>query len=1575
MVTSRVPATFQPSASRVPTGFAATAPSRVPSGFGQFTPSAATFGVGSGGSSLAEYRQSFLGRAMAAQQAAALQEAGLPPDADPALLTQGTAEGQTNAALAKIATANPELAEALAAKREGKPDTSDGWWDDVKDAVGDLLDPVVAIGAKALDLITRPARIIPELIVDKEDDPWYADITQALSGKSHATGADVLDKWGVDNSWARAIGGFAFDIAADPLTWLTFGGAAVGRQVLTRTLGETVFTGVAKRELGEAGARTLAKEATDVDTWVRTAYKEAKSYGFSTDAAEAVAGQAFNRLGAQGYRRALEAHQRVTQLFQTGGLKSLLKEGGGITLTDGYRLEGMEVLNWLNTTRKANLGSRQTWQAAKAAAGAQGGIRFRAALPFTSLRYISPAIPGTEGLQFFGSMRRYITGNAGVKRLNKAVVQGQYGAKLDDLDTFVREGWKGLSSTNPDLVAHLGTRGGSIFYPASEALGRLTRRMTPQGQALRGGGIMALHTDDFRRAMDGYRAQLREKLSGTLYKWNDQAQDFDKTRELRTAREIDDLLKGMGDDPARHAIQYNYMELVPAEARGDIAGWYNQKLAGLDPEADLDEIEYWTKRRDKALEADAALAPQERKIAELLADQQEAGRRELERDGVLIPDVTRDFDRRGTLVSEEARIWSPFNSVHARMDDGSPLEVFVEAEGNAAAHGFTQADARPVRVGKGPSRPAPEGPRQFKPVSYEDFERAQTTLGKQKIRKDRQPFLTWADSLTPEEKASTRVFLNDAGDAGYGLSADNEIVMVWNAGESGKAARLLEEAVAEGGTHLNHFDSGLTKLYDDLGFKETGRQGFNDDYAPEGWDFEGLGRPDYIRRDIEPMGQPVPVHGFGGSTVPDNNRVRAVVRTIKPFVVDERAGATQSGAEFIEDVRKRSDDIIDGLLGNAKWVEGHKRVGIDITEPGELARFKEEAFAQKLAAEVQAVHGADSLIWYAQDGTKTVTVFDRANIKAINNAVPKTPVMRGYVHRSETDAWLRWIQGNKDADLPRNWKRIKERLETRRAFIREDTDAAEEAIFNDLRAAGIDMTDAPKTIFERDIRKIHGKWVDRAVEAGVTSQGEWAGRKLGAQMEMALGRPLGLQQVRWKSADASPRVLMALGDDVLRAATKVSQVQEDYMSNVHFRRRTKVGDVVTLYRGEDPTYTGPGFLGFQRSPNDRAGKLWMESLWADEDPLVALPYGAHEAENVTQIMLKPEARVLRHTKVAGENPQQILEQAYKDGYDAVIFDKNADIGSAILNPDAIYHKRKMTAKQLDNRVDWLDAREERALRDATKANQERERVMAKFQSYSSESIAALERVDVAPAGFMPVEGIPGLEGLSMPGYMAEEVHRALRGPQGVSEMRRYWRRFAMGPWKRWSTVYYPGFHVRNTMGAFFNNAIGGVTDYDYVLSYRIRRASSTKANKWNDVSIGGNTAVVPKKTLQSLGLDTHPYFKGKDNPTWRDLSDFIDDHNVTAQSSGWISEYELSYGSKEADEIFPAGRAKLAGQRAAASKAGTGSRCRAPCAYTGGSANHGRYGKLLPHRRLHVGSQADRWGWLRCSGVHHDEAR
>jgi hypothetical protein len=105
---------------------------------------------------------------------------------------------------------------------------------------------------------------------------------------------------------------------------------------------------------------------------------------------------------------------------------------------------------------------------------------------------------------------------------------------------------------------------------------------------------------------------------------------------------------------------------------------------------------------------------------------------------------------------------------------------------------------------------------------------------------------------SPEEYAQMRPFLSPDGKEGFALN-DDDIVSVFRhpAGQSGAAARSLEMATNLGGRRLDAFDTYLPSIYSRSGFKPVARLPFDDQYAPEGWDYEhnqgfNGGRPDVV---------------------------------------------------------------------------------------------------------------------------------------------------------------------------------------------------------------------------------------------------------------------------------------------------------------------------------------------------------------------------------------------------------------------------------------------------------------------------------------------------------------------------------------------------------------------------------------------------------------------------------------------------------------------------------------------------------------------------------------------------------
>ncbi|MGW4336780.1 hypothetical protein ACWEK5_28825 [Rhodococcus koreensis] len=103
------------------------------------------------------------------------------------------------------------------------------------------------------------------------------------------------------------------------------------------------------------------------------------------------------------------------------------------------------------------------------------------------------------------------------------------------------------------------------------------------------------------------------------------------------------------------------------------------------------------------------------------------------------------------------------------------------------------------------------------------------------------------------EYAEMRMLVTEDGKAGVALK-DDEVVSVFshNDGAHPNAApSMLRQATVLGGRRLDCFDTVLPNIYADAGFVPVARLAWNDDYAPEGWNYDTYrryndGRPDVV---------------------------------------------------------------------------------------------------------------------------------------------------------------------------------------------------------------------------------------------------------------------------------------------------------------------------------------------------------------------------------------------------------------------------------------------------------------------------------------------------------------------------------------------------------------------------------------------------------------------------------------------------------------------------------------------------------------------------------------------------------
>lgn len=111
-------------------------------------------------------------------------------------------------------------------------------------------------------------------------------------------------------------------------------------------------------------------------------------------------------------------------------------------------------------------------------------------------------------------------------------------------------------------------------------------------------------------------------------------------------------------------------------------------------------------------------------------------------------------------------------------------------------------------------------------------------------------------TYTPEEYSQMKLFLSEDGMSGVAVKPDGDIVSVFSkAGkykdDRGRGHALVELAKQNGGTKLDAFDTYLPDFYKKHGFEETGRDVWNEQYKPEGWNKDfykqyNNGEPDVV---------------------------------------------------------------------------------------------------------------------------------------------------------------------------------------------------------------------------------------------------------------------------------------------------------------------------------------------------------------------------------------------------------------------------------------------------------------------------------------------------------------------------------------------------------------------------------------------------------------------------------------------------------------------------------------------------------------------------------------------------------
>jgi hypothetical protein len=87
--------------------------------------------------------------------------------------------------------------------------------------------------------------------------------------------------------------------------------------------------------------------------------------------------------------------------------------------------------------------------------------------------------------------------------------------------------------------------------------------------------------------------------------------------------------------------------------------------------------------------------------------------------------------------------------------------------------------------------------------------------------------------------------LSEDGMSGFAIKGGGELVNVFSR-VKGRGDAIVEAAVEAGAARLDCYDGYLAALYGRHGFLVVERSAWCEEYAPEGWDFDRHGRPDFL---------------------------------------------------------------------------------------------------------------------------------------------------------------------------------------------------------------------------------------------------------------------------------------------------------------------------------------------------------------------------------------------------------------------------------------------------------------------------------------------------------------------------------------------------------------------------------------------------------------------------------------------------------------------------------------------------------------------------------------------------------
>lgn len=221
------------------------------------------------------------------------------------------------------------------------------------------------------------------------------------------------------------------------------------------------------------------------------------------------------------------------------------------------------------------------------------------------------------------------------------------------------------------------------------------------------------------------------------------------------------------------------------------------------------------------------------------------------------------------------------------------------------------------------------------------------------------------------EAEGAQLFMSKDGTVGYGISADGEMMNLFNNGIPGAGSAAAMESIRHGAYWCSCFDGQLPVIYTRLGFEVVARTPFVDEYAPAGWNYERDGRPDLVFAAWKGTNYARPEEVFdksraykpgAGERVAGYDEAKAIARAAASPGWDVAAGAQRTGGVVAqpggENVPSQLGAVGGGTEGFRGVVTPAERLEINLDRAAEAEDVRASLDVGRTALSQGSVTGA-----------------------------------------------------------------------------------------------------------------------------------------------------------------------------------------------------------------------------------------------------------------------------------------------------------------------------------------------------------------------------------------------------------------------------------------------------------------------------------------------------------------------------------------------------------------------------------------------------------------------------------------